>query len=204
MLFPQYSLCNVGATSPTKPITPINATETAETSEANATLTALTRSTEIPRLCAVSSPRLKALYFQLFERKYTTDEAVKIVIIKSSFQLLLAVSPKVQNTIAASCTSSAKYCRNMVPAVKREERVIPARIIVSVEPFRSLAIRRTVPEDSREKRNAASVVLYGERIFIASEALLCITPDPSIITENAAPKAAALETPSVKGMQGDS
>ena len=61
------------------------------------------------------------------------------------------------------------------------------------------AIASTTVMQTSAEANAAPVVSHGFTIVTALTALLCMLPAPSAIMENAAPKAAALEIPSVKG-----
>jgi len=76
----------------------------------------------------------------------------------SSSQLALAVSPKVQNTMEDSCTSSAKYCRNIVPAVNSDPIATPTRIMTSgLVPLIFEKPRMTIVT-SMAKTNAATVV----------------------------------------------
>ena len=116
-----------------------------------------------------------------------------------SLQEARETSPKVQKTVAAIWLSSAKYCRNMVPAVKRELRATPARIIPSGMPLVTDEMTSTTPMQRREARKAAPVVSHGLTMVTAFTALLCMLPVPSTMMENAAPKAAALDRPRVKG-----
>ena len=51
----------------------------------------------------------------------------------------------------------------------------------------------------RDERKAAPVVSHGLTMVTAFTALLCMLPVPSTMMEKAAPKAAALDRPRVKG-----
>ncbi len=78
--------------------------------------------------------------------------------IPSSSQLARPTSPNVQKTTAASWVSLAKYCRNIVPAVKSEERATPASTITSGDAPRSREMRRMIIVARRQKKNATTVV----------------------------------------------
>ncbi len=117
----------------------------------------------------------------------------------SSRQVARAVSPKVQKIMAASCTSSAKYCRNMVPAVNSAPRATPVRTMTSGVAPRSRETRMIAPAASRLAANAAPVVIAGLVMVTAPTEVEVMAPPPRIITENAAPNAAAWEMPNVNG-----
>ena len=76
----------------------------------------------------------------------------------SSCQPARLTSPKVQKTTAASWVSSAKYWRNIVPAVKREEMATPASTITSGDAPRTREMSRITAVAIRQKMNATIVV----------------------------------------------
>jgi len=95
--------------------------------------------------------------------------------------------------------SSTKYCIAIRPAVNRELIATPASTIVSGVAPRILAIKRMITVVRMEKTNADNVVRYGLFITTASAMLLPVVPAPKRRMPTAAPNAAALERPSVKG-----
>ncbi|OQC69447.1 MAG: hypothetical protein BWX50_00977 [Euryarchaeota archaeon ADurb.Bin009] len=80
------------------------------------------------------------------------------VMIPSSCQPARLTSPKVQKTTAASWVSLAKNWRNIVPAVKREERATPASTITSGDAPRTRDMIRITAVARRQKMNATIVV----------------------------------------------
>eukprot|EP00828_Plagiopyla_frontata_P019492 TRINITY_DN2492_c0_g1_i1.p1 TRINITY_DN2492_c0_g1~~TRINITY_DN2492_c0_g1_i1.p1 ORF type:complete len:986 (-),score=367.62 TRINITY_DN2492_c0_g1_i1:246-3203(-) len=188
-----------GTTSPTKPMMPRNAMMKAVSMEESSMPTMRTRSTRTPRPRAVSSPASMALQFQLLAMKQIEVSTVTTEMMPSSYQEARAVSPKVQKTMAASCTSSAKNCRNMVPAVNSAPRATPVRTMTSGVAPRSLETPMITPAATRLKKKAMAVVRQGLVMFTASALDEDIMPPPRIMTEKAAPNAAAWEMPRVKG-----
>ena len=71
------------------------------------------------------------------------------------------MSPKVQKTMAASCTSSAKNWRSMVPAVNSDPRATPVRTMTSGVAPRTRETPMITPAAARLKAKAMPVVTYG-------------------------------------------
>ncbi len=108
---------------------------------------------------------------------------VMIEMTPSSDHEARAVSPKVQKTIAASCTSSAKNWRNMVPAVKSAPSATPVSTMISGVAPRSRDTPTITPAAVRLKKKAMPVVMYGLVMVMASALAEVMNPPSSTMTE---------------------
>ncbi len=116
---------------------------------------------------------------------------------RRSLQVDRPTSPNVQKTIAAIWSADEKYWRNVVTAVKRAANATPTRIITSGRELRYFATRRRPAVASIAPKKAQMVTRQGFRTTMESEMRWEIEPAPRTVIANAAPNAAAWETPSV-------
>ena len=114
--------------------------------------------------------------------------------IRRERQLARPRSPKVQETMAESCTELARYCIRVRPAEKIEPMAMPARTMDWAEMVVSTVRRRMATVERREKMKALAATVKKSLTMMVVEVLV---PAPKSTMATEAPKAAALERPRV-------
>ena len=117
----------------------------------------------------------------------------------SSFHPAFPMEPNCQKTMVDSAYSLNMYCSMLMPAEKMELSATPARTMVSGLTFVTLTNSMMMPVAIMAHANALIVTIYG--LFMDMVAWLCpeIIPPPRTTIPMDAPKAAALDIPSVYG-----
>lgn len=188
---PIKNLVTWGATMPTNPITPVKQIMHAVINEERMSRSVLVRAVLIPKLLAVSSPT-KNMAFKSQENRIKMGEQRSNVVATTniSCQVVPVRVPKVQCTMAISCSSDAKNCSVAVRALKKYIKAIPASTRVSGEAPLNLASPKTMNAHINAKMKA---------FVIIRNVPVPANPIPNIIASEA-PKAAAEEIPTVKGL----
>ena len=92
--------------------------------------------------------------------------------IRTSRQEVRPRSPKVQNTMLDSCTSSAKYCSRVDAPENRELRATPAQTMASGVMVRSRDRAKITSDTAMLHTKAHTLMVTGDVKDMAPEALL--------------------------------